>query len=111
MQYSAGLCSPLDLIEQWLDTKEGENFEFKEAKENFHFDKLAKYCCALSKLNPRSDGFSGNPRSSSNTGPPKLPARHRSGKSTVKGFSRITTSFGPSLIYATIFNIIRMAFS
>jgi ATP-dependent DNA helicase RecG len=48
MKYSEGQCSALELLEQWLDAKEGENFEFKEAKENYHFDKLAKYCCALS---------------------------------------------------------------
>jgi ATP-dependent DNA helicase RecG len=48
MKKTEGQCSILELLEQWLDAKEGENFEFKEAKENYHFDKLGKYCCALS---------------------------------------------------------------
>ncbi len=34
-------------VDEWLRAKEGEAFEFKEAKQNFHFEKLAKYCCAL----------------------------------------------------------------
>jgi ATP-dependent DNA helicase RecG len=34
-------------IEEWLRTKEGEHLEFKEAKNNFHFEKLVKYCAAL----------------------------------------------------------------
>ncbi|HQU47248.1 MAG TPA: ATP-binding protein, partial [Pirellulales bacterium] len=34
-------------IEEWLRTKEGEHLEFKEAKSNFHFEKLVKYCAAL----------------------------------------------------------------
>lgn len=37
----------LELLQEWLKAKEGEQFEFKEAKNNFHFEKLAKYCCAL----------------------------------------------------------------
>lgn len=34
-------------LEVWMKAKEGEQFEFKEAKNNFHFETLAKYCCAL----------------------------------------------------------------
>lgn len=30
-----------------LEAKEGENIEFKEAKNNFEFDELAKYACAI----------------------------------------------------------------
>ena len=32
---------------KWLNAKEDEHLEFKEAKANFHFDKLVKYCAAL----------------------------------------------------------------
>lgn len=35
------------LLEKWMQSKEGENLEFKEAKGGFHFETLAKYCCAL----------------------------------------------------------------
>ena len=35
-------------LEQWIQAKEGEHFEFKEAKYTFHFGDLLKYCCALS---------------------------------------------------------------
>lgn len=31
----------------WLTAKENEHLEFKEARNNFHFDKLVKYCAAL----------------------------------------------------------------
>jgi ATP-dependent DNA helicase RecG len=34
-------------VDAWLHAKEDENLEFKEAKANFHFDKLVKYCAAL----------------------------------------------------------------
>lgn len=37
----------LEHIEGWLTSKEDEKLEFKEAKNNFHFDKLVKYCAAL----------------------------------------------------------------
>ena len=30
-----------------MDAEEGEHLEFKEAKSNFHFEKLVKYCTAL----------------------------------------------------------------
>ncbi len=35
-------------IEELLVTPENEHFEFKEAKNNFHFEDAVKYCCALS---------------------------------------------------------------
>lgn len=38
------------LVEQlqgWMQGKEDEHLEFKEAKNNFHFDTLVKYCAAL----------------------------------------------------------------
>ena len=35
-------------LEKLIISKEGENLEFKEAKNNFHFEKLVKYCAALS---------------------------------------------------------------
>jgi ATP-dependent DNA helicase RecG len=35
-------------LRQWMDMpSENEHLEFKEAKHNFHFDTLVKYCCAL----------------------------------------------------------------
>ena len=34
-------------LQEWLNAPEGEHFEFKEAKNNFHFEELAKYCAAL----------------------------------------------------------------
>lgn len=34
-------------VDGWLRTKEDESLEFKEAKNNFHFEKLVKYCAAL----------------------------------------------------------------
>lgn len=34
-------------LQQWLDEPEGTNFEFKEAKQNYQFDKLVEYCVAL----------------------------------------------------------------
>lgn len=34
-------------VDAWLHAEEYENLEFKEAKGNFHFDKLVKYCAAL----------------------------------------------------------------
>lgn len=37
----------LSQIDEWLAAKEGAHFEFKEAKNSFEFDELAKYCVAL----------------------------------------------------------------
>lgn len=34
-------------LHQWLTEAEGTNIEFKEAKQNYHFDKLMDYCVAL----------------------------------------------------------------
>ena len=34
-------------LQKWLGAKEDEHLEFKEAKANFHFEKLVKYCAAL----------------------------------------------------------------
>ena len=30
-------------LQKWLNAKENEHLEFKEAKANFHFEKLVKY--------------------------------------------------------------------
>jgi ATP-dependent DNA helicase RecG len=48
MQTSHEKHPVLDLLQQWLEAKEGEHFEFKEAKEHYSFEKLAQYSCALS---------------------------------------------------------------
>lgn len=37
----------MDRIDQWLNEPEGRNLEFKEARSNFHFEKLVKYTVAL----------------------------------------------------------------
>jgi ATP-dependent DNA helicase RecG len=34
-------------LQQWFNAKENEHLEFKEAKANFHFERLLKYCAAL----------------------------------------------------------------
>ena len=34
-------------LEQWMQGIEGENLEFKSARNNFHFDELTQYCVAL----------------------------------------------------------------
>ena len=34
-------------LQEWLGAKENEHLEFKEAKNNFHFEKLVDYCAAL----------------------------------------------------------------
>ncbi len=34
-------------LQEWLSARENEHLEFKEAKNNFHFEKLVKYCAAL----------------------------------------------------------------
>jgi ATP-dependent DNA helicase RecG len=36
-----------DQLHAWLNAKEDEHLEFKEAKNNFHFETLVKYCVAL----------------------------------------------------------------
>ena len=35
-------------LQAWLDAREGEHLEFKEAKNHYDFEKLVKYCVALS---------------------------------------------------------------
>jgi len=38
----------LEQLDQWLTLpSETEHLEFKEAKNNFHFEKLVEYCVAL----------------------------------------------------------------
>jgi ATP-dependent DNA helicase RecG len=37
----------LQQLHAWLAAPENEHLEFKEAKKEFHFEKLAKYCAAL----------------------------------------------------------------
>jgi ATP-dependent DNA helicase RecG len=37
----------VEQIDSWLGDRENEHLEFKEAKTNFHFEKLVKYCAAL----------------------------------------------------------------
>jgi ATP-dependent DNA helicase RecG len=34
-------------LNQWLDAPEGSRLDFKEAKQNYHFEKLVEYCVAL----------------------------------------------------------------
>ncbi len=34
-------------LHEWMQATEGERFEFKEAKQRYSFEDLAKYCCAL----------------------------------------------------------------
>ena len=37
----------IDILQTWMNTREDEHLEFKEAKKNFHFETLVKYCVAL----------------------------------------------------------------
>ena len=41
------MSATLDELDAWLSEPEAERLEFKEAKANFHFETLAKYCAAL----------------------------------------------------------------
>jgi ATP-dependent DNA helicase RecG len=41
------VTAPISELEYWLNEPEGEHLEFKEAKNNFHFDKLLEYAAAL----------------------------------------------------------------
>ena len=41
----------IEQLEEFMAAKEGENFEFKEAKKSFHFEKLGQYCAALANEN------------------------------------------------------------
>ena len=37
----------IDILQTWMNAKEDEHLEFKEAKKNFHFEELVNYCVAL----------------------------------------------------------------
>ena len=37
----------IEQLRGWMEAPEGTNLEFKEAKNNFHFEKLVDYCVAL----------------------------------------------------------------
>ena len=37
----------MDELQTWMDAKEDEHLEFKEAKNHFHFETLVNYCVAL----------------------------------------------------------------
>jgi ATP-dependent DNA helicase RecG len=37
----------LSQLQQWIDSHENEHLEFKEARNDFSFDKLVRYCAAL----------------------------------------------------------------
>lgn len=39
--------TPLEQLQAWMQAKENEHFEFKEAKNRFDFEELVKYCAAL----------------------------------------------------------------
>jgi len=41
------MAASLDDLRVWLDAHEDEHLEFKEGKQNYHFEKLVKYCAAL----------------------------------------------------------------
>ena len=41
------MMAALEELDAWLAQPEAEHLEFKEAKTNFHFETLAKYCAAL----------------------------------------------------------------
>src|ERR1700728_212492 len=41
------MSATLEELDAWLCEPEGERVEFKEAKANFHFETLVKYCVAL----------------------------------------------------------------
>ena len=41
------MIPPKGTLASWLTEPEGEHLEFKEARENYQFDKLVKYCAAL----------------------------------------------------------------
>jgi len=41
------MFTTVEKFRSWLEGRENEYLEFKEAKERFDFEKLVKYCCAL----------------------------------------------------------------
>ena len=42
-----GVTVSLEQIQLWLEAKEDAPLECKEAKQNFHFETLVRYCVAL----------------------------------------------------------------
>ena len=45
-------------LQEWLNAKEDEHLEFKEANANFHFDKLVTLKRLLDELRKESQGHS-----------------------------------------------------
>jgi len=41
------MLNTAEQLQHWLAEPEGIHLEFKEAKQNYHFDKLVEYCVAL----------------------------------------------------------------
>ena len=41
------MSTPVEQLRHWLTEPEGTRLEFKEAKRNYHFNKLVEYCVAL----------------------------------------------------------------
>lgn len=41
------MSTSLEQLQTWMEAREDEHLEFKEAKGGFHFEKLVKYCAAL----------------------------------------------------------------
>lgn len=41
------MSATLAQLDAWMTEPEGEHLEFKEAKSNFHFERLVRYCAAL----------------------------------------------------------------
>lgn len=37
----------LEQLRRWMEEREDEHLEFKEARDRFDFEELVKYCCAL----------------------------------------------------------------
>lgn len=44
---TATIPTSREQLREWLNTPEGARLELKEAKQNFHFDRLVDYCVAL----------------------------------------------------------------
>jgi hypothetical protein len=44
-------------IDEWLRAKENEQLEFNEAKNNFHFERLVKYCAAFANEGVGTSAF------------------------------------------------------
>jgi len=41
------MLTTTEQLQRWLDEPEGVHLEFKEAKQNYQFDRLVEYCVAL----------------------------------------------------------------